>query len=81
MFLCYSDYADLKLHFGEDHFLCEEPECAAEEFTHAFRTEIDLKAHRAKVHTKNMTRAQAKQARQIDIEVNLPPRQRENRGR
>lgn len=41
--------------------------------THAFRTEIDYKAHKAAAHSKN--RAEARQNRQIDIQFNYAPRQ------
>ncbi|KAF7691110.1 E3 ubiquitin-protein ligase ZNF598 isoform X1 [Silurus meridionalis] len=69
----YSDYCYLRYHFGESHFLCEEGRCSTEQFTHAFRTEIDFKAHKAAAHSKN--RAEARQNRQIDIQFNYAPRQ------
>ncbi len=37
------EYEDLAKHFEEEHFLCQEGDCLHEKFTHAFRTEIDLK--------------------------------------
>uniref|UniRef100_A0A182XZA1 RING-type E3 ubiquitin transferase n=1 Tax=Anopheles stephensi TaxID=30069 RepID=A0A182XZA1_ANOST len=46
----YGDYVSLRDHFRTDHFLCEEGECEQEQFTSVFRTEIDLRAHRASVH-------------------------------
>uniref|UniRef100_A0A8I3P811 Zinc finger protein 598, E3 ubiquitin ligase n=1 Tax=Canis lupus familiaris TaxID=9615 RepID=A0A8I3P811_CANLF len=46
--------------------LCEEGRCSSEQFTHAFRTEIDLKAHRTACHSRS--RAKARQKRpQIDL--------------
>ena len=48
-----SDYAYLREHFREKHFLCEEGRCSTEQFTHAFRTEIDLKAHRTACHSRS----------------------------
>ncbi|MCI4392189.1 hypothetical protein PGIGA_G00143030 [Pangasianodon gigas] len=69
----YSDYRYLSEHFRESHFLCEEGRCSTEQFTHAFRTEIDYKAHKASAHSKN--RAEARQNRQIDIQFNYAPRQ------
>ncbi|TRY59050.1 hypothetical protein DNTS_008376 [Danionella cerebrum] len=69
----YSDYQYLSEHFRESHYLCEEGRCSTEQFTHAFRTEIDYKAHKAAVHSKN--RAEARQNRQIDIQFNYAPRQ------
>ncbi|TMS15074.1 E3 ubiquitin-protein ligase ZNF598 [Larimichthys crocea] len=75
----YSDYPYLSEHFRESHYLCEEGRCATEQFTHAFRTEIDYKAHKAAAHSKN--RAEARQNRQIDLQFNYAPRQqRRNEG-
>lgn len=74
-----SDYQYLSEHFRESHYLCEEGRCASEQFTHAFRTEIDYKAHKAAAHSKN--RAEARQNRQIDLQFNYAPRQqRRNEG-
>ncbi|CAK6963354.1 E3 ubiquitin-protein ligase ZNF598 isoform X2 [Scomber scombrus] len=75
----YSDYQYLSEHFRESHYLCEEGRCATEQFTHAFRTEIDYKAHKASSHSKN--RAEARQNRHIDLQFNYAPRQqRRNEG-
>nr|XP_025043641.1 E3 ubiquitin-protein ligase ZNF598 [Pelodiscus sinensis] len=75
----YSDYEYLREHFREKHFLCEEGQCNTEQFTHAFRTEIDYKAHKTACHSKN--RAEARQNRQIDLQFNYAPRhQRRNEG-
>lgn len=74
-----SDYQYLSEHFRQSHYLCEEGRCATEQFTHAFRTEIDYKAHKAAEHSKN--RAEARQNRQIDLQFNYAPRQqRRNEG-
>lgn len=67
-----SDYAYLREHFREKHFLCEEGRCSAEQFTHAFRTDIDLKAHRTACHSRS--RAEARQNRQIDLQFSYAPR-------
>ncbi|XP_060696910.1 E3 ubiquitin-protein ligase ZNF598 isoform X1 [Hemiscyllium ocellatum] len=64
----YSDYDYLRDHFREKHYLCEEGRCNTEQFTHAFRSEIDYKAHKATFHSKN--RAEARQNRQIDLQFN-----------
>ncbi|XP_035037666.2 E3 ubiquitin-protein ligase ZNF598 [Hippoglossus stenolepis] len=75
----YSDYLYLSEHFRESHYLCEEGRCASEQFTHAFRSEIDYKAHKAGAHSKN--RAEARQNRHIDLQFNYAPRpQRRNEG-
>ncbi|KAM6156100.1 E3 ubiquitin-protein ligase ZNF598 [Rhynchocyon petersi] len=68
----YSDYAYLREHFREKHFLCEEGRCSTEQFTHAFRTEIDLKAHRTACHSRS--RAEARQNRHIDLQFSYTPR-------
>ncbi|XP_073414504.1 E3 ubiquitin-protein ligase ZNF598 isoform X1 [Dendrobates tinctorius] len=68
----YSDYPFLREHFRESHFLCDEGRCSTEQFTHAFRTEIDYKAHKTSCHSKN--RAEARQNRQIDIQFSYAPR-------
>ncbi|XP_030704261.1 E3 ubiquitin-protein ligase ZNF598 isoform X2 [Globicephala melas] len=75
----YSDYAYLREHFREKHFLCEEGRCSTEQFTHAFRTEIDLKAHKMACHSRS--RAEARQNRQIDLQFSYTPRHsRRNEG-
>ncbi|KNC23010.1 hypothetical protein FF38_07929 [Lucilia cuprina] len=72
----YRDYNALSEHFRRDHYLCEEGRCATEEFTGAFRTEIDYKAHVANVHGKGMNKQQAKQTRTLQLEITLGPRGR-----
>lgn len=42
-FFSFSDYIALREHFKKEHFLCEDGECAQEQFTGVFRTDIDLK--------------------------------------
>ncbi|KAM6914521.1 E3 ubiquitin-protein ligase ZNF598 [Lycodopsis pacificus] len=75
----YSDYPYLSEHFRDSHYLCEEGRCATEQFTHAFRSEIDYKAHKAAAHSKN--RAEARQNRHIDVQFNYTSRQtRRNEG-
>lgn len=39
----FRDYAALRVHFKAEHYLCEEGDCAEEQFTAVFRTEIDLR--------------------------------------
>lgn len=70
----YRNYEYLRAHFREQHFLCEEGDCRNETFTAAFRSEIDLKAHRAQHHHRSLTKAQAKQARTLDLEFAVAPR-------
>ncbi|MBN3306820.1 ZN598 ligase, partial [Amia calva] len=75
----YSDYDYLREHFRDQHYLCEEGRCSTEQFTHAFRSEIDYKAHKASSHSKN--RAEARQNRHIDLQFSYAPRHpRRNEG-
>ena len=76
-----SDYSILKDHFKEEHFLCEEGDCIRAQFTNAFRTEIDLKAHKASEHSRHMNKAEIRQARTIEVDFQLAPRHGSNRGR
>ena len=78
---CCRDYSFLREHFAEQHCLCEEDECAHLQFTNAFRSKIDLKAHKATAHNRNLNRTAARQARTLDIDFNLAPRPRMQRGR
>lgn len=39
----YNSYEDLRKHFLEDHYVCEEGDCKNEQFTSVFRTDIDLR--------------------------------------
>ncbi|CAK9828233.1 E3 ubiquitin-protein ligase ZNF598 [Anthophora retusa] len=70
----YSSYDYLRDHFRQEHFLCEEGMCVEEKFTSVFRTDIDLKAHKASVHSKQLSKAAAKQARTLELEFTLAPR-------
>ncbi|KAG8306098.1 hypothetical protein J6590_055070 [Homalodisca vitripennis] len=70
-------YDELRNHFRQEHYLCEEGECYEEKFTSVFRTDIDLKAHRALVHGRQMTKAAAKQARTLELAFTLKPRPRQ----
>ncbi|XP_049289640.1 E3 ubiquitin-protein ligase ZNF598 [Anopheles funestus] len=70
----YGDYVSLRDHFRTDHFLCEEGECEQEQFTSVFRTEIDLRAHRASIHGKSMNRLANKQTRTLELEFTYAPR-------
>lgn len=78
LFYCFRDYNYLRTHFRKDHYLCEEGDCVNEQFTGAFRTEIDLKAHTAIHHSKNKSKAEARQARTLELEFNFAPHSRSN---
>ena len=70
------DYDSLREHFQAEHYLCEEGDCPREQFTGVFRSEIDLKAHISSVHGKSLGKLQAKQARTLQLEITLEPRNR-----
>lgn len=70
----YRSYEFLRAHFRQEHFLCEEGDCKNETFTAAFRTEIDLKAHKAQQHGKALGKARAKQERTLELEFTIRPR-------
>lgn len=70
----YSSYDYLREHFRQEHYLCEEGNCAEEKFTSVFRTNIDLKAHKATIHGRQLGKAAAKQARTLELEFTLAPR-------
>ena len=63
----YCNYLLLRDHFKSAHFLCEEGACQHEKFTSVFRNKIDLQAHRAAAHSKTVSKAEAKQMRQLDV--------------
>ncbi|XP_059475532.1 E3 ubiquitin-protein ligase ZNF598 isoform X2 [Neocloeon triangulifer] len=69
-------YEFLRDHFRSDHYLCEEGECKEEKFTSVFRSDIDLKAHRASIHGRALGKAATKQARTLELEFTLAPRPR-----
>nr|CAD7401893.1 unnamed protein product [Timema poppensis] len=71
---CSSSYDFLRDHFQSEHYLCEEGDCLEEKFTCVFRSEIDLKAHRASVHGRMIGKAATKQARTLELEFTLAPR-------
>nr|SVE79333.1 EOG090X01BP [Daphnia magna] len=77
----YCNYEDLRKHFRDAHFLCEEGECKEEKFTCVFRTEIDIRAHKAQTHSQSMGKAAIKQARTLELEFTLAPRLGESKGR
>ncbi|XP_026751269.2 E3 ubiquitin-protein ligase ZNF598 [Galleria mellonella] len=71
--LYYASHSALAHHFRTDHYLCEEGGCAGEHLTAVFRSEIDLKAHRATVHGRGLARGAARQARTLELQFNIAP--------
>ncbi|XP_059045365.1 E3 ubiquitin-protein ligase ZNF598 [Achroia grisella] len=69
----YASHSALAQHFRTDHYLCEDGDCAGEHLTAVFRSEIDLKAHRATVHGRGLARGAARQARTLELQFNIAP--------
>lgn len=76
----YEDYPSLRDHFHREHFVCDDGECVNEQFTGVFRTEFDLKVHQAKQHSSSLGKMAAKQARTLELEFSLVPRNRAGNG-
>lgn len=45
----YNSYNDLRAHFLEEHYLCDEGDCKNEQFTSVFRTDIDFRGDIRKI--------------------------------
>ncbi|XP_066259640.1 E3 ubiquitin-protein ligase ZNF598 [Euwallacea similis] len=71
----YVSMEDLKRHFRDEHFLCEEGECKTMPLTAVFRSDIDLKAHLMTDH-KCMSKSAIRQARTLELEFTMAPRPR-----
>ncbi|KAG7302797.1 hypothetical protein JYU34_012774 [Plutella xylostella] len=69
----YASHSALAHHFRTEHYLCEEGECAGQHLTAVFRSEIDLKAHKASIHGAGLTRGAARQARTLELQFNITP--------
>lgn len=54
--------------------MCEEGDCAQEQFTAVFRSDIDLKAHQANIHSKSLGKMATKQLKTLEFEFTLAPR-------
>eukprot|EP00890_Picochlorum_soloecismus_P004624 jgi/Picsp_1/5162/NSC_02525-R1_protein len=65
----YRDYAEMEGHFRTEHYLCEHPSCLEQKFV-VFRTEQELKTHSAKEHSQDMSKAELKQARSLQVSFN-----------
>ncbi|XP_045772069.1 E3 ubiquitin-protein ligase ZNF598 [Maniola jurtina] len=71
--LYYASHSALAHHFRTEHYLCEEGECAGQHLTAVFRSEIDLKGHKATVHGRGMPRGATRQARTLELQFNITP--------
>ena len=63
----YCNYLLLRNHFKLEHYLCEEGACQHEKYTSVFRNKLDIQAHRAKAHSGSVSKAEAKQMRQLEV--------------
>ncbi len=70
----FADYEFLREHFRDEHFLCEQDECIHEKFTSAFRSDIDFQAHKLAKHSRKMSKVAAKQARQLNVDIDYGTR-------
>jgi hypothetical protein len=50
----FRDYPSLEIHFGQAHYLCDDPKCREQRFVNAFLTELQLQAHTATEHPERM---------------------------
>ena len=66
----YNTTEELRIHFRQEHFLCERGECKQEIYTTAFGSEIDFKAHVSSVHAGDLKKNEVKNMRRVDIEFN-----------
>lgn len=72
----------LREHFKSDHYLCTEGGCAQEQFTSAFRSELDLKAHRLDRHSGGLSKSETRLNRIVGIDVSFSnSRQHHDHGR
>ncbi|XP_063703153.1 E3 ubiquitin-protein ligase ZNF598 [Culicoides brevitarsis] len=70
----YEDIVSLRKHFKANHFVCEEGNCVNEDFTSVFRSEIDLKGHKAIHHSRTMSKMESKSVRNLDLNFAAMPR-------
>ncbi|XP_059659253.1 E3 ubiquitin-protein ligase hel2-like [Cornus florida] len=60
----YKNYDDLEIHFGREHFLCEDEACLAKKFI-VFQSEAEMKRHNAIEHGGRMSRSKRNAVLQI----------------
>ncbi|KAH1025482.1 E3 ubiquitin-protein ligase ZNF598 [Dendroctonus ponderosae] len=72
----YNSMEDLKRHFKDEHYLCEEGDCKTMPLTAVFRSDIDLKAHITVEHGRYMSKSASRQARTLELEFTMAPRPR-----
>lgn len=85
------DYASLREHFKNKHFLCERGNCRIEQFTSAFENNVEFQLHQSQVHGSSataMSRGESRQQRTITLDSaphrssrSSPPSGRSVRGR
>ncbi|CAK7340454.1 unnamed protein product [Dovyalis caffra] len=60
----FNNYDNLEIHFGQEHFLCEDEACLGKKFI-VFATESELKRHNAMEHGGRMSRSKRSAVLQI----------------
>ncbi|CAN1292851.1 E3 ubiquitin-protein ligase hel2 [Linum perenne] len=70
----------LQMHFGRDHFLCEDESCLAKKFV-VFQSEAELKRHNTIEHGGRMSRSKRNAALQIPTSFRFHREQDPRRGR
>ncbi|VVC26900.1 Hypothetical protein CINCED_3A019873 [Cinara cedri] len=67
-------YEWLRKHYHDKHYLCEEGNCINEQYTSVFRSSIDLQAHKAQTHSRELGKHGSKEARTLRLDFHLRPR-------
>ena len=57
-------------HFRREHYLCEHPGCLEQKFV-VFASEESLRAHKAKEHGQEMSKAERRQAMTLPVAINV----------
>lgn len=60
------NYDELEVHFGKDHFLCQDRECLDKKFV-VFGSVMDLKGHQLEAHPNGLSKDARRDARRVDI--------------
>lgn len=62
----YMNYDELEVHFGKDHFMCQDRECLDKKFV-VFSSVMDLKGHQLEAHPNGLSKDARRDARRVDI--------------
>ena len=70
----YGSRQALNKHMRDNHHSCEDDDCGKEEFVVSFRTDIELKKHKATHHNRGHSRAEQRQMRTLDLDIKFKSR-------